>query len=113
MTPRKPSAVQGLRRGVGSVQADSLSKTTVKNSPQRGRDLTPEFDSERPPRPEKPVRFTLDLDQERHAFLKTFALECGAGTGGAAVMRALLDELRDSTTLGMKVRARLRAGERR
>jgi hypothetical protein len=60
-----------------------------------------------PPRPPKPVRFTLDLDQERHAFLKRFALECGPGVGGAQVMRALLDELAEGANLPMRVRARI------
>jgi hypothetical protein len=65
-----------------------------------------------PSRPPKPVRFTLDLDQDRHAFLKRFALECGAGTGGAQVMRALLDELAEGANLPMRVRARIQAGKR-
>lgn len=65
-----------------------------------------------PPRPEKPVRFTLDLDRERHAFLKTFALECGAGVGGAQVMRALLDELAEGSNLPARVKARIWAGKR-
>jgi hypothetical protein len=66
----------------------------------------------KPVRPPKPVRFTLDLDQDRHTFLKQFALECGPGVGGAQVMRALLDELREGANLPMRVRSRIQASKR-
>lgn len=103
MTTKKPSAVQGLRRGVGANQAEPAPQPETANRAHVG-DL--------PPRPEKPVRFTLDLDQERHTFLKAFALECGAGVGGAQVMRALLDELREGANLPVQVRARIWADKR-
>ncbi len=56
-----------------------------------------------PPRPPKPVRFTLDLVREQHRFLKDFALD--ADVEASRVMRALLDELRDNPTLAVRVRA--------
>ena len=102
MSPiKRPSAVDGLRRGVGAEQqaAELIEGTTP--AQQRVREAV------QPPRPEKPVRFTLDLDSERHAFLKTFALECGAGVGGAQVLRALLDELREGSNLPVRVKARI------
>lgn len=100
---KRPSAI-GLHRGVGTVQAEADAAAIVEGSTpaqQRIREAL------QPPRPEKPVRFTLDLDQERHAFLKRFALECGAGVGGAQVLRALLDELREGANLPVRVRARI------
>jgi hypothetical protein len=104
MSPvKKPSTVAGLRRGLSTgpqAEPESVARAT---DPA---DVVP------PPRPEKPVRFTLDLDQERHAFLKAFALECGTGVGGAQVMRALLDELREGAGLPMRVRARIWAAKR-
>lgn len=105
MSPTKrPSSVSGLRRGVGTVQAEPA-ETGQAAGPNRY--LEADLRNAPPPRPEKPVRFTLDLDTERHGFLKAFALECGAGVGGAQVMRALLDELAEGTDLQARVRARI------
>jgi hypothetical protein len=111
---KKPSAVSGLRRGVGATPP-----AEDPTSSWRGKRVSEMTDAEvqamatgQPPRPEKPVRFTLDLDQDRHAFLKAFALECGAGVGGAQVLRALLDELREGPNLTARVQARIWAGKR-
>jgi hypothetical protein len=103
---KRPSAVSGLRRGVGTTQAGPAitgggGSGTAESGGARPSPPPP------PPRPEKPVRFTLDLDQDRHAFLKTFALECGPGVGGAQVLRALLDELREGSNLPVRVKARI------
>jgi hypothetical protein len=100
---KRPSAVDGLRRGMGTVQ-DRPAAAASPSPPTAGVTL--------PPRPEKPVRFTLDLDQDRHAFLKSFALECGAGVGGAQVLRALLDELREGSNLPVRVKARIWAASK-
>ncbi len=58
----------------------------------------------------KPVRITVDLDTERHRRLKQYALD--AGTRGAPVVRALLDELDEDPELSARVRARLAEMER-
>lgn len=58
----------------------------------------------------KPVRITVDLDAERHRRLKQYALD--AGTRGAPVVRALLDELDEDPELSARVRARLSEAER-
>jgi len=104
---KRPGAVDGLRRGVGTVP-----QVRSDDSIGRQEDIGTLAPAGPPPRPEKPVRFTLDLDQDRHGFLKAFALECGAGVGGAQVMRALLDELREGANLPMRVKARIWAANK-
>lgn len=56
-------------------------------------------------RPPKPVRITVDLDPERHKFLKRFALEADAK--GTTVLRGLLDELREDPDLAARIHDRL------
>jgi hypothetical protein len=58
-----------------------------------------------PPRPPKPIRFTLDLNRQQHGFLKEFAL--AAEVDAARVMRALLDELRSDKDLAQRIRERV------
>ena len=60
-------------------------------------------------RPAKPVRITVDLDTERHRFLRDFAYREDAR--GTEVVRALLDELNSDADLVERVRDRLTAGE--
>jgi hypothetical protein len=98
---KRPSAVAGLRRGVSATQDEPTG-----SAPPARTEIAP------PQRPEKPVRFTLDLDQAHHTFLKGFAVECGAGTGGAQVLRALLDELQEGPNLSARVKARIWAAKR-
>ena len=59
----------------------------------------------KPPRPVKPVRFTLDLNPDLHMVLKRFAVE--AEVDAAVVMRAMLVMLRDDPELAAQVRARV------
>jgi len=109
---KRPSAVDGLRRGAGTARSETDREAAAGQATPPNPYLEADLRNVPPDRPPKPVRFTLDLDQERHAFLKSFALECGAGIGGAQVMRALLDELRDGANLPMRVRARIWAEKR-
>lgn len=106
--------VDGKPRTVyGKTEDEALAKQHEIEAGQAPPPPNPYLDADlRNARPPKPVRFTLDLDQDRHAFLKRFALECGAGVGGAQVLRALLDELAEGSNLPVRVRARIWAGKR-
>lgn len=99
----KPSAVPAIRRGLEAAQAEP-------SAPAGPPVALPA--AERLPRPPKDVRFTLDLTEDRHAFLKRFAEESGAGVRASQVMRALLDELADSPDLAKRVRVRIQAAKR-
>ena len=113
---KRPGAVDGLRRGVGTTPARHL---TVRSDDSIGRqedigthpDANPYLEADRRnARPPKPVRFTLDLDQAQHTFLKTWAAH--RGVGGAQVMRALLQELEDDPDLAIRIRTRAQAAKR-
>ena len=104
-TPRPPRVPRDRPRPQQAAPAPRIRSDESTGRPEDTGSLLP-------PRPAKPVRFTLDLDQERHTFLKQFAIECGAGVGGAQVMRALLDELREGSNLPMRVKARIRSAGR-
>lgn len=56
-------------------------------------------------RPVKPVRITVDLDPERHRFLRQFALDADAK--GTAVLRGLLDLLSEDEALAERLRAKI------
>ena len=58
-----------------------------------------------PPRPPKPIRFTLDLNRADHGYLKEFAL--AAEVDAARIMRALIDELRSDEELAQRIREKV------
>jgi hypothetical protein len=60
----------------------------------------------------KPVRFSLDLDEAHHAFLKGFCRRVRTRVRRALVLRALLDELRKGPNLAARVRARISDAKR-
>ncbi len=106
---KRPSAVDGLRRGVTTPPAEqSPFSEDLKEFSAAMR--TQADTAGPPPRPDKPVRFTLDLDQAQHTFLKTWAAH--RGVGGAQVMRALLQELEDDPDLAVRIRTRAQAAKR-
>jgi hypothetical protein len=105
MSPvRRASTVASLRNAVGAV-ADEMA--SVGSS-------TPELaavPAQLPPRPEKRVRFTLDLERDQHRFLKRFSLDAEADA--ARVMRALLDQLQQDSELANRIRGVVWQAERR
>jgi hypothetical protein len=105
MSPMKrASTVDGLKRGMGTAAVPAAPApelpTAVEQLPAA---VVPP--SQRP-KPPKPVRFTLDLDADRHRFLKGYADEIEA-KGASQVMRALLDELQADPELAARVRTRV------
>ena len=111
MSPtKKPSQVDGLRRGVGTTPAPAAAlpswhgKNVSEMTETEIQAMAGAAPAGPPARPEKPVRFTLDLDQAQHTFLKTWAAH--RGVGGAQVLRALLQELEDDPDLAIRIRAR-------
>lgn len=83
-------------RASGSVSGRSSGRTAAATRPKRRE------------RPAKPVRITVDLDADRHRFLRDFAYREDAR--GTEVVRALLDELAADAELVGRVQDRL-AGE--
>jgi hypothetical protein len=110
---KKPSAVSGLRRGIGSVPAAAAQPGIA---PAAQPKPAPAGGAVPPPRPEKPIRFTLDLDRGRHQYLKNFTFELsavlgpGRAIGGAEVLRALIDELQSDAALAQRVQWRIWKG---
>ena len=75
----RPSKVSGLRRGIGTVPKPDDAESTQATPTEQA--AISELLMR--PRPEKPVRFTLDLDRDRHRYLKEYAAQIDAkGVGG-------------------------------
>lgn len=112
MSPMKrASTVDGLKRGMRTAAAAAPAEPPVlqvrsDESIGRPEDIGRLVPPSQRPKPPKPTRFTLDLDADRHRFLKTYAAEIEA-KGASEVMRALLDELHDDPGLADRVRARV------
>jgi hypothetical protein len=95
MSPTKRgTGIEGIRRGVGQAPG-----------PVPGTAVPEPVQVLQRPRREKPVRFTLDLDRDRHQFLKQYAT--GIEADASEVVRALLDQLRADDVLADRVRARV------
>lgn len=86
-----------------TVTAAPIAESTPESSSEPAR--KPRRRRGPPPRPPKPIRFTLDLNRQQHGFLKEFAL--AAEVDAARVMRALLDELRSDKDLAQRIRERV------
>ena len=106
MSPtRKPSAVTGLQRAVAAPARD----LTVRSDDSIGRpedigSLVPPAGP--PPRPEKLIRFTIDLDPALHQDLKEYAVQ--TRVSAAQVVRVMLAELlHDDRDLADRIRARI------
>jgi hypothetical protein len=98
MTVARQSGSSSLRPGVNTATTCALER----DFPAAKLETSCTTADAVPPRwPEKPVRFTLGLEPERHAFLKGFAGQ--AGVGSAQVLRALLGELRADPDLATRV----------
>lgn len=96
MSPTKrPSAVAGLKRGLGGGQAEAQQETS---NPSHGRDL---------PTRTKPVRVTLDLDQETYTALNQWlgsaAAEVGAPVSKARALRAMIRAVSLDKSIGLVV----------
>ena len=102
----RPSKVSGLRRGIASPPderapfSEDLKEFSSAVKAQQETARPP-----RRPRPEKPVRFTLDLDRTRHTYLKEYAAQIEASA--SEIIRELLDEMQADDDLRARVRARI------
>jgi len=92
--------VSGVRRAstVAGLRAAAAGGAPLTRAIEEGNPPSREL----PPRPAKPIRFTLDLDRDDHQMLKRFAVSIEADA--SQVMRALLDQLRDDPDLARRVR---------
>jgi hypothetical protein len=91
---KRASGVPGLRSAIEGGRPMAAVQDASRTDPGPGT---------RPPRPEKPVRFTLDLSRDQHRFLKEFALDTEADA--SVIMRALLTQLREDPDLAQRVQA--------
>ena len=97
----RASEILGKGAGGGSNRRGKIGRTLRGGSP------VSQVESQEPEQKPggKPVRITVDLDPELHRFLKMYALDSGAR--GAAVVRALLEELGEDPELSSRVTDRL------
>lgn len=107
---------RSLERGGAAVQREAPEEAVHENleSPQAGAQARepggePERASGRTPRgrqrPAKPVRITVDLDADRHRFLRRYAAD--EGVRGTEVVRGLLSLLEEDPELAARLSERL------
>ena len=109
--PKRPSAAGAIRAGAGlgppvlNAGTEPAAVTPVRQDapPSAPRQATAER--------QRPVRITVDLVPELHAFLKGWAQE--QGIVAADVIRQLVRELRDDATLRARVEAEIEARQAR
>lgn len=93
---------RSLERGGATPQQDEAPEAASATS-------SVEAQPERRPRgrqrPEKPVRITVDLDADRHRFLRRYAAD--EGVRGTEVVRGLLTLLEEDTELATRLSERL------
>lgn len=107
---KRPSAKEARARMVRAVVAEAPMSRTDQADPEpagrtpneaRGPESGPGSDAERL------VRLSVDVPRSKHRFLRVMAAQ--EGVSGMAVVRALIDELRDDEELAQRVRGRLAA----
>jgi len=111
--PKSPSQ----RRAEASIRAGASTGAPVLNAGTDPAAVTPvrqdapQVPRQAPPERQRPVRITVDLVPELHAFLKGWAQE--RGIAEADVIRQLVRELRDDATLRARVEAEIEARQAR
>lgn len=96
------SQTEALPQDQGAVLDDDVTDAEQRLTSER---------SDRPRRPAKPIRITVDLDANQHRFLRQYALDAGAK--GTEVLRGLLAELAEDEELRSRLTERLlREGKR-
>ena len=96
MSPvRNPGSVASLRRGLGKPGPELPATPAVPAVTV-------------PPRPEKPVRITLDLTPAAHRALRDFAADTGAGVSAAAALRAMIAVTIADQGIAAEVREKMR-----
>lgn len=115
----------------GGGKASRFARSLERGGASAARELAPEAEeapqkTEQPPapepgrasrssrgrqRPEKPVRITVDLDADRHRFLRRYAAD--EGVRGTEVVRGLLTLLEDDPELAERLSQQLAEGGQR